>query len=607
MDFWTSPGGALVINLASSVLWDGGKAFGRAARERTRGDLARLRDAIAAGADVDVAPATLSAWLHNEAFWYLVAGTQADDRARALALEQLRHDFLPGVPDDRVARVVSILLMEVSLQDVPLRQRLAASATTHRFDVLEHSLGYVMSELLDAIDEVSADLDKGIEDLRKVLSNGGPSDADRHRELVNYLTDLEAWAEGRLRSLWGLEWSVIEFENLMHAWHVPRWSGDHVVRYTDGAGKALPSVLDGEATAVLTGPAGSGKSIALVSALIREIRLARTALADDTSRVRARVPVFVRSGELLASHKSFPDLCSDPSPVLMVPGLAAWVWDNRTLDVLVVLDALDECILDDERLGDLVITLRSRPGTRIVASSRARPAMIDRELHVEWSRSGLKASFLAYLEAIVGKDVVLSLLETITSGAVQAMVRSPLDATCLAFVVAGVAEIDSGLKVIEIERAAIDAILARQADRVSARYRLDSSNRGRLVDLARQYLAAHTLEAQKRGTENRAAPVSASPEIESVASAMFDHTTGHGSRRLLHATFEAHLCALSLSQCSIEAVKLALASGEIYAPEIVAHAVVLSGDRDKWLALWLDWPTRRTPSTYSKWSGRSWT
>lgn len=171
MGFWEQPLGTLILNLASAALWDGGTRFFSVANKRVSGDpeLRRLHTAIEAHVGITVPTDLLESWLENKEFWLLLAESTRDETARLAALTALRATFAPNVSEHQIAQLVAVVLTEVSVADADLVERLRSAQLDHKLDVLEHSLGYVLEEVLTTFHQLGADLRAGLSETTERL------------------------------------------------------------------------------------------------------------------------------------------------------------------------------------------------------------------------------------------------------------------------------------------------------------------------------------------------------------------------------------------------------------------------------------------------------
>jgi hypothetical protein len=165
LDFWTSPFGSIALNLAASLLWDGGKAL--VSRARAAGSdgqfLKQLSWAVLEKTQVPLRTSDLQRWLADEDFWALLGQTSGDEAARAQVVEKLHQDFCDGCTADDASAVLAILLVELARGDGDLSHKLHEARLQHRFDVLEHSLGYTFEETLSATLIVDGKVTDGFE------------------------------------------------------------------------------------------------------------------------------------------------------------------------------------------------------------------------------------------------------------------------------------------------------------------------------------------------------------------------------------------------------------------------------------------------------------
>jgi hypothetical protein len=149
---WETPIGGLVLNLSASVLWDGSKAAFAVGRKwsRDRHRLAELAGSIEAHASVSVPTEVLADWLADEGFWLdLVALCGRVSKPEGF-LEAIGRRC--GIQDSEIAaKVLAVVQFEIGRSDTVLRARLHEARVEHKLDVLEHSLGYVLEEVLGAV------------------------------------------------------------------------------------------------------------------------------------------------------------------------------------------------------------------------------------------------------------------------------------------------------------------------------------------------------------------------------------------------------------------------------------------------------------------------
>jgi len=163
VDLWATPLGSIALNLAASVLWDGGKLFAGKARSLAadRRALDHLVRAVEERARVTVQADVLRTWLEDQTFWSLLAESGRDERAAVGAAQAFRASYLPDVDDVGSSRVLSVLLIETARTDAKLVARLHEARVENKLDALEVGLGYVFEELLGASLSIQSSVDSG--------------------------------------------------------------------------------------------------------------------------------------------------------------------------------------------------------------------------------------------------------------------------------------------------------------------------------------------------------------------------------------------------------------------------------------------------------------
>lgn len=172
MGLWETPVGSLALNVAASVLWDGGKVFVGRARGvvADRRATERLIEAVESRAGVLVDSDTLKDWLSNDEFWVLLAESARDRTAGLSAAESFWVGYLPHHSVEVSAKVLSVVLIETSCGDDELRSRLRQARLENKLDALEVGLGYVLEETLGASLHLESVVHRRLNDVGEQLS-----------------------------------------------------------------------------------------------------------------------------------------------------------------------------------------------------------------------------------------------------------------------------------------------------------------------------------------------------------------------------------------------------------------------------------------------------
>lgn len=171
VDIWVTPIGSVVLNLAASVLWDGGLLFGARAKDYAtdRRQLSAISTEIEKRTGHEVSNKTLRAWLGDDDFWALLAEANRDSTARSSAVERMGQTYCVGTTEATRAGVLSVIMIEISRSSSDLAKRLRHELVYNKLDALEHGLGYVLQELISEARSLEYAIDSGFDQVTKKL------------------------------------------------------------------------------------------------------------------------------------------------------------------------------------------------------------------------------------------------------------------------------------------------------------------------------------------------------------------------------------------------------------------------------------------------------